>query len=77
MIKAIERARHKSQPSIDSLIARLPDLGESIRNAAVDLSDNCTLEGVDALLSRLQTATTSLVHLRKAMTTEVPPDVVI
>jgi hypothetical protein len=54
-------------PSIGSLISHLPDLGESLHHAAVDLSLDCTVQRVDLLLARLQGSETALVHLRKAL----------
>jgi len=37
MIRDIESARRMSQPSAESLISHLPDMGESLNTAAVDL----------------------------------------
>jgi hypothetical protein len=77
MIRAIEHARRIAQPATETLIDHLPDLGESLHNAAIELARDCSLERTDMMLSRLQAATTSLVHLRKALAAEVLPDVVI
>ena len=55
------------QSNADAIRTRLGDLGEALHIAANDLSHDCTLERVDALLSRLKGAETSLVHLRKTL----------
>ena len=59
------------QSNADSMRARLPDLGESLHNAAIDLSHECTLERIDQLLLLLKGAETSLLHLRRAVIEEV------
>lgn len=70
MIRDIDLARRQTQPSAETLIKHLPDLGESLNTAAVDLAHDCTLERVDLMLARIKGAETSLVHLRKAMVSE-------
>jgi hypothetical protein len=67
MIRATEQAQRKPQPSIETLIAHLPDLGESLHTAAVNLAHDCSLARVDLMLAQLETGKQSLVHLRKAL----------
>ena len=59
------------QSNADAMRARLPDLGESLHNAAIDRSRDCTLERIDQLLSRLKGAETSLLHLCRAVIEEM------
>jgi hypothetical protein len=49
---------------------RLPDLGESLRTAAIDLAADLTLDRVDCFLSRIEGARTSVQHLRLALATK-------
>jgi hypothetical protein len=75
MICAIDAARRMLTPSVENMIASLPDLGDSLNTAAVDLAHDCTLERVDMMLSRIKGAESSLIHLRKALAAEGgPPD---
>ena len=62
------------QPNFDAMKNSLLDLGESLHIAAVDLASDCTLVRIDLMVSRLKGAEASLVHLRKTLATEVPPD---
>jgi hypothetical protein len=55
------------QPNLDAMRNSLPDLGQSLNVAAIDLARDCTVERLDLLLARLQGAETALVHLRKAL----------
>ena len=74
----LDLARQLYQPSVESRVSHLPDLGESLHSAAIDLARDCTLEGVDQMLARIKGAETTLVHIRKALATEgVSPDVVV
>jgi len=75
MIRDIESARRMSQPSAESLISHLPDMGESLNTAAVDLHRDCSLEGVDLMLARIKGAKTTMVHLRRALAAEQCGDV--
>jgi hypothetical protein len=56
-----------ARPDANSIIKHLPDLGESLHNAAIDLARDCTVERIDAMLARLKGAETSLVHLRRKL----------
>jgi Arc/MetJ-type ribon-helix-helix transcriptional regulator len=60
-------ARKLYQSNSDLIRSSLPDLGESLPAAAVDLARDCTLERVDKMLSRLRGAETSLLHLRRSL----------
>ena len=70
MISEIENARRLYGPSVQTMTSNLPDLGESLHNAAIDLSRDCTLDRVDLMLARVKGAETTLVHLRKALIAE-------
>ena len=63
-------ARRMFAPDIDAMRHSLPDLGESLLTAAVDLAHDCTLDRVDLMLARIKGAETTLVHLRKALMAE-------
>jgi hypothetical protein len=67
MIYDPENARRLYAPSLGSLISHLPDLGESLHTAAVNLAHDCSLARVDLMLAQLETGKQSLVHLRKAL----------
>lgn len=56
-----------------SLIARIPDMGDSIHDGAIDLVREQTLEACDKLIARVKTAETSLVHLRRALLADRDP----
>ena len=70
MISNIEKARLLYGPSVSSMREHLPDLGESLNTAAVDLARDCSLERVDLMLARIKGAETNLTHLRKALISE-------
>jgi hypothetical protein len=61
------RRLHARQPDISAMRARLPDLGESLHNAAIDLARDCTVERCDEMLARLKGAETSVAHLRRSL----------
>jgi hypothetical protein len=56
-----------ARPDASAIISRLPDMGNSIHDGAIDLAREQTLEACDKLIARVKTAETSLVHLRKAL----------
>jgi len=56
-----------ARPDSSAMIKHLPDLGESLNNAAIDLAQDCTVERIDAMLARLKGAETSLIHLRRKL----------
>ena len=58
------------QSNVGAMRARLPDLGESLHIAAIDLSKDCTIPRIDEMLARLKGAETSLIHLRRAQAQE-------
>jgi len=62
-----KRLRQHVQLDAGRIIKSLPDLGESLQSAAIDLSRDCTLDRVDLMLSRLKGAEACLVNLRKAL----------
>jgi hypothetical protein len=64
-----EAAKQLYQPNFEAMRCSLPDLGESLHNAAIDLSHDCTLERLDQMLARIKSAESNLVHLRKALVT--------
>ena len=66
----LEAVTQLYQPNIDAIRNSLPDLGEALHIAAVDLSRDCSLERVDQMLARLNSAQSNLQHLRKAMVAE-------
>ena len=47
MITAADLVRRLYRPSVEGMRARLPDLGESLNNAAIDLARDCTAERCD------------------------------
>ena len=53
--------------NLGTQISNMDDLGVSLHTAATDLSHDCTLERVDSFLARLQAATNTVVHIRKAL----------
>lgn len=70
MITDIELARRLYAPSAETLISHLPDLGESLHTAAIDLERDCSIERCDLMLARLKGAETNLIHLRRALIAE-------
>lgn len=66
----MEAARQLYQPTVGTMTSNLPDLGESLRNAAIDLARACTVERVDRMVARLRAAEASMGHLRKAIIAE-------
>ena len=71
MIRDIENARRQFQPSISGMRSSLPDVGESINTACIDLERDLTLERLDDLMARLNAAQQNLGHLRRAMVAEL------
>lgn len=61
------------QSNSDLIRSSLPDLGESLHAAAVDLARDCTVERIDRMLARLRGAETSLLHLRRGLAAEMVP----
>jgi len=55
------------------MIKHLPDLGESLRNAAINLANDCTLERIDHMLAMFKGAESRLLHLRRSMAAEIVP----
>jgi hypothetical protein len=66
----LEAVRQLYQPDIESMRRSLPDLGESLHTAAIELSRDCSVERVDLMITRLKGAESGLVHLRKALAVE-------
>ena len=66
----LEATRQLYQPNIDAMRNSLPDLGESLLSAAVDLSRELSLDRLDRLAAQLNSALTNLQHLRKAIIAE-------
>jgi hypothetical protein len=64
------RRLHARQPDISAMRKHLPDMGESLHNAAIDLARDCTTERCDQMLARLKGAETSLMHLRRKLMQE-------
>ena len=62
-----------ARPDSGNMIKYLPDLGESLHNAAIDLANDCTLAHVDEMLARLKGAETGLQHLRRSLAAEIVP----
>jgi hypothetical protein len=58
-------------PDLGSMRLRLPDLGESLHAAAVDLGRNLTLDRCDMMLDRLRGAENSVRHLRQRLAEEL------
>ena len=58
------------QSNVDAMRARLPDLGESLHSAAIDLAKDCTIPRIDEMLAWPKGAATSLMHLRLAKAQE-------
>ena len=56
-----------ARPDASTIIAHLPDLGESLNSAAIDLAQDCNIESIDAMLARLKGAESSLMHLRRSL----------
>ena len=63
-------ARRMFAPDIDAMRCSLPDVGESLNTAALELARDLNLERLDQMLARLKSAESNLVHLRKAMIAE-------
>ena len=63
-------ARRMFAPDIDAMRHSLPDVGESLSNACLELERELTLERLDELLNRFSAAQQNLVHLRKALAIE-------
>jgi len=61
-------------PDLDAMWKRLPDLGESLNTAALDLAHDLDLEKIDTFLAKLKGAETSLMHLRRALAERVSGD---
>jgi hypothetical protein len=55
------------QPDLGDIKRRLPDMGESLHNAAVDLGKNLSLDRCDEMLDRLRGAEHSVRHLRRVL----------
>jgi len=66
----LEAVTQLYQPDLDSLRNSLPDLGESLNSTAHELARDLNLERLDQLLARLNSAQSSLQHLRKALIAE-------
>ncbi|MCF6225766.1 MAG: hypothetical protein L3J22_05605 [Xanthomonadales bacterium] len=62
--------RQLYQPDVEAMRNSLPGLGESLHNAASELASDFTLARIDSMVSRLKSAQTNLVHLRKALVQE-------
>jgi hypothetical protein len=56
-----------ARPDASAMIKHLPDLGQSLQSAAIDLAKDCSLPRIDEMLARLKGAETSLLHLRRAL----------
>lgn len=67
MLRDIDKRRMLYGPSVQSMREHLPDLGEALHTAAIDLARDCSLERVDQMLARIKGAESNLIHLRKAM----------
>ena len=59
--------RQLYRPDADAMRLRLPDLGESLHNAAVELGRDLTPDRCDQFAARLQTALDFTRHLRRAL----------
>jgi len=66
----LESIRQLYQPDISVMRKNLPDMCESLHNATIDLSRDCSLDRVDLMLAKVKGAETSLVHLRRALIVE-------
>ena len=64
-------ARRLYQSNSDLIRSSLPDLGESLNNAAIDLAKDCTIPRIDEMLARIKGAETSLLHLRRGLAAEM------
>lgn len=66
----LEAVTQLYQPNIEAMISHLPEAGESLHTAAVDLSRDFSLERIDRFISMIKGAENNLVHLRKAIVRE-------
>jgi hypothetical protein len=66
----LARRLYACKPGISAMRKHLPDMGESLHNAAIDLARDCTTERCDQMLARLKGAETSLMHLRQKLMQE-------
>jgi len=64
---ASELARRYSLANAESMRARLPNLGESLHTAAIELNRDLTIERIDLMMAWLKGAESSLMHLRRAL----------
>jgi hypothetical protein len=65
-------ARLAGRPiDVDAMRRRLPDLGESLNTAAVELARDITLDKIDAFMAKLKGAETSLMHLRRQLAADI------
>ncbi len=70
MTREMDLVRRLYAPSAESLLSHIPEMGESLNSAALDLARDCTLKRVDLMLARIKGAEASLVHLRKLLLQE-------
>jgi len=54
-------------PDAATLIARPEDLGDGLRNSAIDLKRECTTERVDQFLEKVKGAEQMATHIRKSL----------
>jgi hypothetical protein len=71
MISDIDTARRLLYgPSVETMTSNLADIGSSLDTACCELARELSLDKLDRLAARLNSAQTSLQHLRKAMIAE-------
>jgi hypothetical protein len=58
------------QPNLDAMRSSLPDIGSSLDTACCELARDLSLDKLDRLAARLNSAQTNLTHLRKALFAE-------
>jgi hypothetical protein len=71
----LARQLYARAPDIDAMRRHLPDIGDSLNTAAINLAVNITVEGIDAFLAKLKGAETSLMHLRRALAADQSPGI--
>ncbi len=54
-------------PDAATLIARLPDMGEALHSARIELVRHQTVKSLDQCVARVKAAEQTLTHLRRAL----------
>ena len=58
------------EPNLEARRKSLPDLGQALNTAALELARDLTLERLDMMLARVKSAQDNLTQLRKSLVAE-------